>query len=122
MNRRDFSRLGLGVSLVGAAGWQALAETFDYPWKLGVITDEVAPDLHEVLTNFYPKYELRWAEIRHLKLDGTSKYVYRRATPAELQDTKKLLDDANVKLSVLDTGVYKIALPGTTPIGASAAT
>jgi sugar phosphate isomerase/epimerase len=30
---------------------------------------------------------------------------------------KRQLDDAGVRLSVLDTAVYKIALPGTTPVG-----
>ncbi|MBV9498052.1 MAG: hypothetical protein JO138_01625 [Acidobacteriaceae bacterium] len=30
---------------------------------------------------------------------------------------KKQLEDAGVKLSVLDTAIYKIALPGTNPVG-----
>ena len=109
-----FAALGMSVSL-------GYGEEFDYPWKLGIITDEAGLDLAKVLNTFYPKYHLRWAEIRNLELDGTSKYVYKSATPAQLRDIKKQLDDKDVKVSVLDSGVYKIALPGTTPLGENAA-
>jgi L-ribulose-5-phosphate 3-epimerase len=120
VNRRDFNRLGALAGLTFLTG-AAEAESFDYPWKLGIITDEVDPDLGRVLTSFYPKYQLRWAEIRNLKLNGKNTYVYSKASPAELKQIRKQLDDADVKLSVLDTGIYKITLPGTRPIGANAA-
>ncbi len=120
LNRRQFTYLSAlaawGLTLPVGSG-----EEFDYPWKLGIITDEVDSDLSRVLSSFYPQYHLRWAEIRNLKLDGASKYVYRNATPAQLRDIKKQLDDKDVRLSVLDTAVYKIALPGTTPLGENAA-
>jgi sugar phosphate isomerase/epimerase len=96
------------------------AETFDYPWKLGVITDEVDSNLSRVLTEFYPKYGLKWAEFRNVSLDGRAAYVYQDATPVQLHSLRKQLDDAGVKLSVLDTAVYKITLPGTTPAGQNA--
>lgn len=118
INRRDFTLLsGLGALAV-TAGF-ASAETFDYPWELGIITDEVDPDLERTLTSFFPKYGLKWAEIRDVKLDGKSRYVYKSATPAQLRQIRKQLDDAGVQLSVLDTAVYKDALPGTTPVNAS---
>jgi len=116
MNRRDFHRLGALAALSFAIP-RSDAEDFDYPWKLGVITDEVDADLNRVLGSFVPKYRLHWAEIRDLKLDGRSRYVYKTATPDQLRQIKRQLDDAGVKLSVLDTGVYKITLPGTTPVG-----
>lgn len=122
MNRREFNRATLlgGVGL-GLAASQSFAAQFDYPWKLGIITDEADPDLSRVLKSFYPKYDLHWAEIRNVKLNGKSSYVYRRATPEQLKEIRKQLDDAQVKLSVLDTAIYKIALPGTKPLGESAA-
>ena len=40
-------------------------------------------DLSRVLSSFYRKYELKWAEIRELKIDGKRRYVYTDATPAE---------------------------------------
>lgn len=108
------------MAALGVAAGGLRAETFDYPWKLGIITDEVDADLGRVLRDFYPKYGLHWAEIRNLKLDGKNQYVYRSASPEQLKSIKKQLDDAGVKLSVLDTGVYKITLPGTTPLGRNA--
>ena len=115
MNRRQFNRLGaLGaLSLVARESW---AEKFDYPWKLGVITDEVDFDLGKVLSGFVPKYGLKWVEIRSVDLDGKRTYVYRAVTPAQAAEMKRQMDDAGVKLSVLDTAVYKIPLPGTTPV------
>ena len=38
MNRREFNRFALLGSLAGAASMHG-AETFSYPWKLGIITD-----------------------------------------------------------------------------------
>jgi len=116
MNRRYFIRLGTAA----LAASPLFAEEFDYPWKLGIITDEVDPDLSRVLGSFYPKYQLHWAEIRNLKLDGKSRYVYNSATPQQVKQIRKQLDDAGVKLSILDTGVYKITLPGTQPVGENA--
>jgi len=115
MNRRTFNRLSALGALGMAARW-AGAETFDYPWKLGIITDEVDSDLARTLGSFFPQYQLKWAEIRNVKLDGKSTYVYNHATPDQVKQIKRGLDDAGVKLSVLDTGIYKIALPGTTPL------
>lgn len=120
LNRRDFSRLG-AAALLGAPICDLLAESFDYPWNLGVITDQVDLDLSRVLSSFYHKYELRWAEIRYLKLHGKTRYVYSDATAAELKETKRQLDDVGVKLSVLDSAIFKIALPGTRPVGESPA-
>ncbi len=121
MNRRDFNRLSAAAALCWLPAFRAFAEHFDYPWKLGIITDEVDPDLASVLSNFYPRYQLHWAEIRNLKLDAKSSYVYRTATTGQLRQIKQQLDGAGVKLSVLDTAVYKITLPGTRPVGENAA-
>jgi L-ribulose-5-phosphate 3-epimerase len=115
LNRRQFNRLG-AVAALSLCAPVADADTFDYPWKLGVITDEVNADLGETLKTFYPKYQLGWAEIRNLKLDGKNTYVYKAASPEEIKDIRKQLDDAGVKLSILDTAFYKIPLPGTKPI------
>lgn len=114
MTRRNFHRLSMAAL---SASTTLLSESFDYPWKLGIITDEVDPDLSLVLSRFYPKYDLHWAEIRNVKLGGKNQYVYNSATADQLKQIKKQLDDANVKLSVLDTGIYKIAFPGTVPAG-----
>jgi len=74
-------------------------------------------DLGRVLRDFYPKYDLRWAEIRNLMLGGKIRYVYTDATPEQLKQVKRQLDEAGVRISVLDTAIFKIALPSTVPIG-----
>jgi sugar phosphate isomerase/epimerase len=105
------------AAILGLPAFHAFADTFDYPWNLGIITDQVDLNLSRVLKTFYPKYQLRWAEIRNLELDGKQRYVYDTATSDQLKGIKRQLDDAEVKLSVLDTAVFKIALPGTAPVG-----
>jgi sugar phosphate isomerase/epimerase len=119
LSRRQFAK---SAALAAAPAILAplWAESFDYPWKLGIITDEVAPDLSTVLAKFYPKYGLKWAEIRNLKLDGQNRYFYRTATHQQAKAVKKQLDDAGVKISILDSGIYKIVLPGTKPLGENA--
>jgi sugar phosphate isomerase/epimerase len=114
VNRRQFNLSALAA--LGLSASHALAETFDYPWKLGIITDEVDYNLDRTLKSFFPKYGLKWAEIREVSFDGKRTYVYRSATPDQLKQVKQQLDDAGVKLSMLDTAVYKINLPGTTPV------
>ena len=113
--RRDVLRSVIsGISLATISGLSQAAQ-FGYPWKLGIITDEVSPDLERVLKSFYPKYALHWAELRNVRLSGKSRYLYKDATIPQVREVRKQLDDANVKVSVLDTGVYKITLPGTKP-------
>jgi L-ribulose-5-phosphate 3-epimerase len=90
---------------VAAAGIR-LARGAERKFKLGVTTDEIAPDLESAL-RFLREFGLEWAEIRNV----WSKYV----TDLPLEDVRKarrLLDDAKVRLSVLDTALYKCALPG----------
>jgi sugar phosphate isomerase/epimerase len=119
VNRREFNRLGAGA-VFALAAMKGRAGEFDYPWKLGIITDEVSLDLSRVLSSFYPKYHLRYAEVRNVELDGKNRYVYNGATRAQLREMKRQFDDAGVTVSVLDTAVYKIALPGTQPLGGKA--
>jgi sugar phosphate isomerase/epimerase len=121
VSRRDFTRISALTGLGAAIAAEARSAQFDYPWKLGVITDEVSLDLQKALATFFPKYQLQWAEIRNVNLNGKSSYVYRDATPDQVRDIKKQFDDAHVKVSVLDTAVYKIPLPGTKPLGKNSA-
>jgi sugar phosphate isomerase/epimerase len=112
LNRRQFNLSAL--TALGLAARTSFAEAFDYPWKLGVITDEADFDLDRTLRDFCPKYGLKWVEIREIAIDGKHTYVYKSATPAQLKDIKQKLSDADVKLAVLDTAIYKDHLPGTT--------
>lgn len=119
MNRRDFQRLGV-ASLVCGLDLRSAAGNFD-AWNLGIITDQVDLDLTRVLRRFYRKYPLHWAEIRYMTLGGVKRYVYSDATPDQLRQVRRQLSDSGVKLSVLDTAIFKLTLPGTTPVGESPA-
>jgi hypothetical protein len=88
VNRRHFNRLS-AMAALSFYTRLADAETFSYPWKLGIITDEVKPDLAETLKTFYPKYQLGWAEIRNLKINGKNKYVYKAADATEVKEIRK---------------------------------
>jgi sugar phosphate isomerase/epimerase len=116
LNRRSFHLLALSAILSEHSVAQTGSGLYER-WKLGVITDQVSFDLRRVLSGFYIKYPLRWAEIRYLRLRGNNRYVYTDASAQELKQVRKELDDAGVRVSVLDTAIYKIALPGTNPVG-----
>lgn len=116
MNRRSFHLLAVSALLRQSLSAQTESDVFER-WKLGVITDQVRFDLGRVLSSFYVKYPLHWAEIRYLQLRGKSRYVYSDSTPQELKQVRRQLDAAGVRVSVLDSAIYKIALPGTNPTG-----
>jgi sugar phosphate isomerase/epimerase len=80
-------------------------------FKLGITNDEVTQDLEGAL-RFCREFDLGWIEIRNL----WKQYV----TDLPLEDVrraKRLLDEAGVKLSVLDTALFKCALPGMRAVG-----
>jgi sugar phosphate isomerase/epimerase len=108
LNRRQFN----GLAIAGA-----FPPPVPLTWKLGVITDQVDLDLKQALGSFFPAYQLRWAEIRYLQLSHKKTYVYADATQSQLREIRRQLDDAGVALSVLDTAIFQITLPGTTPVG-----
>ena len=87
MNRRTFNTLGANALLCSAL--TAFAESVDNQWKLGIITDQVDFDLQVVLKRFFPRYHLRWAEIRYLNSNGKNRYVYAESTPDELKQIKR---------------------------------
>jgi L-ribulose-5-phosphate 3-epimerase len=101
LTRRSFLA-SVGIAAAGAR----FATAAERKFKLGVTTDEIAPDLETAL-RFLNEFGLQWAEIRNL----WGKYV----TDLPLEDIRKarrLLDESKVRLSVLDTALYKCALPG----------
>jgi len=73
--------------------------------KIAITTDEVDEDLSIALA-FIQRFGLRWAEIRGLF------GKYNTAQPAaKVKQARKMLDDAGVKLAILDTGFFKVAPP-----------
>jgi sugar phosphate isomerase/epimerase len=76
-------------------------------FKLGITSDEVDADLEKAIA-FAREFSLQWLEIRNLG----SKYVT-EATPDEVRKARGMLDAAGIRVSVLDTALYKCALPDT---------
>ncbi len=117
MRRRTFMKsLGIlcGQAWLarGFANFAGSATSLLRRFKLGSISDEWSQDFEEALKAM-KTYGLRWVEIRTLwKVYNTE------TSPAQLQRLKDLLEKYRFKVSVLDTAVYKCALPGTKPLAA----
>jgi len=80
-------------------------------FKLGSITDEWTPDFESALKAM-TRNGLSWAEIR------TVGAIYNtEASEAQLRKMKDLLIRYRVRVSVVDTALFKCALPGTAPLG-----
>jgi len=78
-------------------------------FKLGAISDGFTEDFEEAL-KIMQGYGLSWVEVRRI----WGKYNT-EATPADIRHLKELLEKYQFKCSVVDTALYKCALPGTEP-------
>ncbi len=104
MKRRDFLAAATAALALGAMPTSS-AELKKF--KLGVITDEVTPDLEKALA-WAKEFGLEWVEFRNV----LGKYVT-ELNPDEVKRTQDLMAKYNVRLSVLDTPFFKITFPGT---------
>lgn len=74
-------------------------------FKLGVTTDEIDEDLLAAL-RFLRLYDLKWGEIRSVW------GLYAEKQPiAKVQEMRALLDECQIKASILSTSFFKVALP-----------
>lgn len=101
-SRRHF----LETALVAPAGLAtALHGAESDPFKLAVTTDEIDDDLR-VAIPFLKRFGLRYCEIRRLW------QKYNTSQPlAKIRAARGMLDDAGIRLAILDTGFFKIRLP-----------
>jgi sugar phosphate isomerase/epimerase len=80
-------------------------------FRLGVTTDEIDED---VLTaaKFLKEFDLHWAEVRNVW------GKYNTAQPLDqIREARAIFDKHALKVSVLGTGFFKVALPADTPEG-----
>jgi L-ribulose-5-phosphate 3-epimerase len=104
MQRREF--LAGGAAAMALRALPARAASGDLKARLGVTGDEIAPDL-ETAIRVLSELGLGWIELRNV----WGQYV----TELSLADCKRargLLDRAHIRVSVLDTALYKCDLPG----------
>jgi L-ribulose-5-phosphate 3-epimerase len=102
MNRRRFLSGAATAALIpraagAAAGLKA---------RLGVTGDEIAPDLERAL-EVLRELGLGWIELRNL----WGKYIT-EVSVADCKRARALMDHQRVRVSVLDTALYKCDLPG----------
>ena len=113
MERREFlKQLGLlygaaslGTTLAAAA---PVAASPLSRFKLGAISDGFSQNFDEAL-KIMKGYGLSWVEIRHVYGIYSTE-----ASPAQVQRLKDSLDKYGFRVSVIDSALYKCALPGTT--------
>jgi sugar phosphate isomerase/epimerase len=79
-------------------------------FKLGVTTDEIDEDLLAAL-RFLRTYELQWAELRSV----WGSYAEKQPI-AKVKEMRALLDEHQIKASILSTSFFKIPLPPDGPI------
>ena len=110
MNRRELlAVLGLAPALT-----ETLSAIAPESLRLAVTTDEVDAALEDALP-FLTDNGLRYAEIRNLW------GKYNTSHPAsEIQRARKLMDAAGVSVAVVDTGFFKVPLPGEDAAGKAA--
>ena len=104
LTRRDVfkSTAVAGALSALAAGGTDPARGF----HLGIITDELTPDLDEAL-KFISSYKLRWCELRDIW--GKSLMI---APQEDLDRAKKLLAEHSVRVSDIGSPIFKWNLPG----------
>ncbi len=79
--------------------------------RIAVITDECAATPADAIA-FAKKYNLKWLELRGVP---GGKGHYARISEAEAKQAAQEFKDAGVKVSFLNTGFFKITLPGSEP-------
>ena len=114
MKRRTFlknSMLAAGAAFCapGTDAWALPAQSLNR-FKLGAISDGFSQDFEQSL-KIMKGYGLSWVEIRGI----WGKYNT-EATPEEIKRVKQLLDRHQFKCSVVDSALFKCALPGTKPV------
>jgi L-ribulose-5-phosphate 3-epimerase len=103
--RREFTStlatLGLGVAM---PGFTKPSEAV--PFKLGIITDEVSPDLEQAL-RFMASHSIPYGELRTLWQKNIM-----TLTPGEMRRAKQLIQRHGVKVAAIDSPLFKYDLPG----------
>jgi sugar phosphate isomerase/epimerase len=104
LTRRDVLK---GAAAVGAlSGLAAGVPDPAHGFHLGIITDELTPDLEEALT-FLSSYHLHWCELRDIW--GKNPLILPQE---DLDRAKKLLAAHAVRVSDIGSPIFKWNLPG----------
>lgn len=103
-SRRKFC-LALGTLSAGARLSRAEAKMESLPFKLGVITDEIAADLGQAL-DFIASYALAYCELRAIWGRNIM-----NLSPVDLDRAKQLIERHRMKVSEIGSPIFKYHLP-----------
>ncbi len=106
LNRRQWLAAGLAPALPLSA-----TPRVDRSW-ISVITDEIAKSPEDAIA-FARQYRLSYVELRGVP--GARKH-YQSLSKAELQLAARQFADAGIKVSFLNSSLFKHRLPGTTTV------
>jgi sugar phosphate isomerase/epimerase len=106
MKRRDFLAAVASASLLNAKNRIDMS-------RIAVLTDEVATSPTEAIA-FARKYGVTWLELRGVP--GSKGRHYGHLPEVELKQAVREFQDNGLKVSFLNTGFFKITLPGTEPV------
>lgn len=112
MNRRRFIEDAAALSISARLAYGAKGAPMTPPpqFKAGAISDAFSQDFEEAL-RVMKSFGLQWVEIR--RVFG----IYNtEATSAQIRQMNEIVKRNGLRVSVIDSAVYKCALPGTTPI------
>jgi len=106
LSRRQFAAAAALAPLAGRLRALPLSA-----FKLGVTTDEIDDD-PLAAARFLRRYGLSWAEVRNIW------GPYNTDQPVEkVRQARAIFDEQGIRVSVLDTGFFKVPLPPDTPEG-----
>src|SRR5687767_7383598 len=105
MHRRTFLALAASAPLARAKNRIDMS-------RIAVLTDEVAKSPAGAIA-FAKQYGVTWLELRNVP---GGKGHYGHLPEAELKQAAKEFHDNGLKVSFLNTGFFKITLPGTEPV------
>ena len=112
MNRRRFIKHAAALSASARLAYRANAAPISPPpqFKVGAISDGFSQDFEEA-AGIIKSFGLQWVEIR--RVYG----IYNtEATSAQIRQMNEIVKRNGLRVSVIDSALYKCTLPGTTPI------
>ncbi len=108
-NRRAFLTLSAAAALQSSlAARLTAAERASF--RLAITTDEIDDDV-AVAAEFLKRFGIKYCEIRAYWGKYNTSQPIERA-----HEARKILDDAGIRLAILDTGFFKVSVPDTTTL------
>ncbi|MBL8216134.1 MAG: sugar phosphate isomerase/epimerase [Bryobacterales bacterium] len=107
------TRRMLFASALGGAALPLLAKGRIDLSRVSAITDEIARSSADAV-KFVQQYGLKWVELRNVP-GQRKEYIY--LDEAELRAEAKLLDEAKLRVSFLNSSLLKVTVPGIEPVG-----